>query len=104
MSEDKIEQISKALHAVHAELIFAMVGQEYPYTDFWKPFAIAAIKAMSEPTDEQIDAGVAARQKLYEKMERQGIDTRTLVVANHPAGTIYQAMVDCCLPGGPVDT
>lgn len=59
--------------------------------------ARAAILAMREPTDEMIDAGVEAKTKLYEKFEAQGINTRTLLVANHPAGTIYEAMIDAAL-------
>jgi hypothetical protein len=64
-----------------------------PYLDD----ARAAIEEMRTPTEAQIDAGVAARMKLYEQMEADGVDTRTLLVSKHPAGTIYAAMVDAAL-------
>lgn len=57
-------------------------------------FARAAIEAMREPTEEMIDAGVEAKMKLYERLEAEGKNTRIIVVANHPAGTIYEAMID----------
>lgn len=56
--------------------------------------ARTAIDAMREPSDQMIDAGVEAKMKLYEKMEAEGVNTRTVVVANHPAGTIYVAMIE----------
>lgn len=56
--------------------------------------ARAAIEAMREPTEEMIDAGIEAKMKLYERLEAEGKNTRIIVVANHPAGTIYEAMID----------
>lgn len=67
-----------------------------PYMDD----ARAAIAAMREPTEEMVDAGVEAKMKLYEKLEESWINTRIVVVANHPAGTIYQAMIDKALESG----
>lgn len=67
---------------------------DVPLWHDYRNFAIAALEAMREPTEEMIDAGVEAKMKLYERLEAEGKNTRIIVVANHPAGTIYEAMID----------
>lgn len=65
-----------------------------PEARFWwtrKRVAEAAIHAtldaIAEPSDDMIDAGVTAREQ---KKSELGAD---VVMAEHPAGTIYQAMI-----------
>ncbi len=52
------------------------------------------INAIREPTDEMIDAGVNARAQFFNKQGFSDTGPRIVLVANHPAGTIYQAMID----------
>ena len=59
--------------------------------------ARAAIETMREPTDEMIDAGVAARARFFNKQGFSDIGPRIVLVNNHPAGTIYQAMIGAVL-------
>lgn len=47
-----------------------------------------------EPTDEMIDAGVDARAQLFAKQGFTETGPKIVLVANHPAGTIYKAMID----------
>jgi len=44
-------------------------------------------------TEEQIEAGVNAREDLFEQMRQNGENTENILIAKHPAGTIYDAMV-----------
>lgn len=55
--------------------------------------ALAAMEALIECTDDLIDAGVEAREAHLKKLRGQGVDTETLVLAQHPAGTIFAAML-----------
>lgn len=54
-----------------------------------------------EPTDGMIDAGVGAREKLFVGLppEKQ----RTILVSDHPAGTIYVAMITAALEAQDAD-
>ena len=53
----------------------------------------AALETLLEPTDSMLDAGVAAKMTLYAEMEARGESTGSMLVAKHPAGTIWQAML-----------
>ncbi len=46
-----------------------------------------------EATDEMINAGVDARAAFFRKTGFSDSGPRIVLVANHPAGTIYQAML-----------
>ena len=50
-----------------------------------------------QPTDEMIDAGVDARARFFKRTGFPNVGPRIVLVANHPAGTIYQAMVEQAL-------
>jgi len=97
MSE-MIERVARAIYESHK---FVRPWDHPQTVRMWhrscRASASAAIEAMREPTEQMIDAGVEARMRLYEKMEAEGVNTRTVVVANHPAGTIYVAMIDAAL-------
>ena len=53
--------------------------------------ARAMIEAMRDPSDGMLDAGVAAREKIMPTLPKGA------VVAEHPAGTIFVAMIDAAL-------
>lgn len=100
-----IEKVARAIRA--ADMAHAGVD-DWPawesangeWKDVYRLRARAAIEAMREPTEEMIDAGIEAKMKLYERLEAEGKNTRIIVVANHPAGTIYEAMIDKALESG----
>jgi len=52
---------------------------------------------MREPTEAMIDAGVDAKRRMYAELEAAGKPTHTMLVADHPAGTIWCAMIDRAL-------
>lgn len=103
-----VEKVARAMARVEAEKRDRDEGGrgggiEWLVSQTWRlriPEARAAIEALREPTEEMIDAGVEAKMKLYERLEGEGKNTRVIVVANHPAGTIYEAMIDKALESG----
>lgn len=103
MSDSMIERVAIAIATSHLNdppdpvCVFDFYALTGDIAEKYYAMARAAIEAMREPTEQMIDAGVEARMRLYKKMEAEGVNTRTVVVANHPAGTIYEAMIDRAL-------
>lgn len=105
-----VERVARAMDAAGLQYIIAYEAKakDDPTMIPWfgmadvpmTVLARAAIEAMREPTEEMIDAGIEAKMKLYERLEAEGKNTRIIVVANHPAGTIYEAMIDKALESG----
>lgn len=57
-------------------------------------FSAGFVIVPREPTGRMLDAGVEAKRKLYAQFEAAGQSTQTMLVADHPAGTIWDAMID----------
>jgi hypothetical protein len=105
---EAIERAAKAAYTTmvltrsDAELVVDMMAWEDQPAKLradWRLAVRAAIEAMREPTEAMVDAGVEAKRRLYAELEAAGQSTRTMLVANHPAGTIWEAMIDAALVG-----
>ena len=99
------EKVARAIHGVYGHGGHTRHASEIAM-EISMPEATAAIDAFltaaakegwrmrpDEVTDEMINAGVDARAQFFKKTGFSDTGPRIVLVANHPAGTIYQAML-----------
>lgn len=59
--------------------------------------ALTALETLRANSGDLLDAGIRAKDRHYDKMRAEGRDTRLVVIADHPAGTIFDAMIDAAI-------
>ena len=101
MTDTKLDQIARAIYERrngHGCKPWSKLTKSHqvPYLGD----ARAAVEAMREPTDHVLNAGIRAKDRLLKEREGRGENTRILLVSDHPAGTIYTAMIDSILTEG----